>query len=122
MKAWEYRHYAETWVLVRLEMDATAAKGILESQGISKVRHIEVNSLWLQEQAANILVPLIKIAGAVNTNTSHQSATYHLCTRRAQQHNNALPKCQHVMKMGFSVEAMETHRIARKTTIWHVDS
>ena len=33
---------------IRLELDATAAKGILDRQGISKVRHIDVNCLWLQ--------------------------------------------------------------------------
>ena len=32
---------------ISLELDATAAKGILDRQGISKVRHIDVNCLWL---------------------------------------------------------------------------
>ena len=56
------------WSLdIRLELDATAAKGILDRQGISKVRHIDVNCLWLQEQAAKRLVPLVKIPGEINT-------------------------------------------------------
>ena len=33
-----------------LELDATAAKGILDRTGLVKVRHIDVNCLWLQEQ------------------------------------------------------------------------
>ena len=37
---------------ITLELDATAAKGILDRQGIAKVRHIDVNCLWLQEQCA----------------------------------------------------------------------
>ena len=40
---------------IRLELDATAAKGILDRQGLAKVRHIDVNCLWLQEQLAGIL-------------------------------------------------------------------
>ena len=52
---------------IRLELDATAAKGILDRQGISKVRHIDVNCLWLQEQAAKRLVLLVKIPGEINT-------------------------------------------------------
>ena len=31
-----------------LELDATAAKGILDRTGLAKVRHIDVNCLWLQ--------------------------------------------------------------------------
>ena len=52
---------------IPLELDATAAKGILDRQGISKVRHIDVICLWLQEQAAKKLVPLVKIPGEINT-------------------------------------------------------
>ena len=54
-------------VEISLELDATAAKGILDRQGISKVRHIDVNCLWLQEQCAKKMVPLSKIPGEVNT-------------------------------------------------------
>ena len=32
---------------ITLELDATAAKGILDGQGIAKVRHMDVNCLWL---------------------------------------------------------------------------
>ena len=56
-----------TEVDVSLELDATAAKGILDRQGISKVRHIDVNSLWLQQQCAKKIVPLVKIPGEDNS-------------------------------------------------------
>jgi hypothetical protein len=52
---------------IRLELDATAAKGILDRQGLAKVRHIDVNCLWLQEQCAKKMVPLVKILGDINT-------------------------------------------------------
>ena len=42
---------------IRLELDATAAKGILDRTGLAKVRHIDVNCLWLQEQCAKKIVP-----------------------------------------------------------------
>ena len=50
-----------------LELDATAAKGILDRTGLAKVRHIDVNFLWIQEQCAKKLVPLVKIPGEHNT-------------------------------------------------------
>ena len=56
-----------TEVGIRLELDATAAKGILDRQGIAKVRHIDVNCLWLQEQCAKKIVPLNKIPGEIST-------------------------------------------------------
>ena len=49
-----------------LELDATAAKGILDRTGLAKVRHIDVNGLWLKEQCAKRLVPLVKIPGEHN--------------------------------------------------------
>ena len=62
---------------VRLNLDASAAKGILERQGISKVRHIDVNVLWLQQQVAKKIVPLIKVDGTANCSdllTKHLAA------------------------------------------------
>ena len=39
-------------VKARMHLDATAAKGIIEGRGLNKVRHIETDVLWLQEQEA----------------------------------------------------------------------
>ena len=50
----------------RLHMDATAAQGIIDRQGLSKVRHLDVNLLWLQEQMARDKVPLLKVPGPEN--------------------------------------------------------
>ena len=39
-------------VEIQLHIDALAAKGMIERKGLSKVRHLDVNVLWLQEQCA----------------------------------------------------------------------
>ena len=50
----------------RLHMDSTAAQGIIDRQGLSKVRHLDVNLLWLQEQLARDKVPLLEVPGPEN--------------------------------------------------------
>ena len=40
-------------VKLKLMEDSSAAKGIAERTGLGKVRHIEVNQLWLQEKVYN---------------------------------------------------------------------
>ena len=52
--------------LTRIHMDATAAKGIIERKGLSKVRHIDTDVLWPQEQQLRRLQPLVKIKGTEN--------------------------------------------------------
>ena len=39
---------------VSVGMDASAAMGIVQRQGIGKLRHVEVDVLWLQEQQARM--------------------------------------------------------------------
>ena len=51
---------------VRLHMDATAAQGVIDRQGISKIRHLDVNVLWLQEQLAREKAPITKVLGTEN--------------------------------------------------------
>ena len=70
-----------------LELDATAAKGILDRTGLAKVRHIDVNCLWLQEQCANNLVPRIKIPGEHN---SADLMTKHFILRMFKRHLDSL--------------------------------
>ena len=36
----------------RMHIDANAAKGTIERRGLSKLRHIELDILWQQEQEA----------------------------------------------------------------------
>ena len=47
----------------RVHVDATAAKGMVERRGISRVRHIEVDHLWIQEQEARRMLPISKVDG-----------------------------------------------------------
>lgn len=53
-------------VTIQLHLDAAAAKGIIERRGLSKVRHIDVNVLWLQETRARKCILLNKIPGEQN--------------------------------------------------------
>ena len=48
---------------VRLHVDASAAIGMIERRGLSKVRHVEVDLLWIQSQQARRLLPIRKILG-----------------------------------------------------------
>lgn len=51
---------------VGLRTDASAAIGIASRRGFGKVRHIEVNQLWLQQKIAEGTVTVKKIAGNSN--------------------------------------------------------
>ena len=51
---------------VRLHIDASAALGILQRQGVGRVRHLDVGVLWLQEQQLKRLVDLTKVLGTQN--------------------------------------------------------
>ena len=53
-------------VWIRMNIDAAAAKGIIERRGLSKVRHIDVNVLWLQEVCARKMIPVLKVPGEQN--------------------------------------------------------
>ena len=46
--------------------DASAAKGIASRRGLGKVRHIEVNQLWIQERVASGDIEVIKVDGSSN--------------------------------------------------------
>jgi hypothetical protein len=51
---------------VSIGIDATAAMGMAQRVGLNKVRHVEVDVLWIQEQQARKLLPLKKIPGPRN--------------------------------------------------------
>ncbi len=44
-----------------LKTDASAAKGITSRRGLGKVRHLEVNQLWIQEKVIDGSINVIKI-------------------------------------------------------------
>ena len=50
----------------RVHVDATAAKGMVERRGISRVRHIEADHLWIQEMEARRMLPIGKVDGGEN--------------------------------------------------------
>ena len=50
----------------RVHVDASAAIGMVERRGLSRVRHIEVDNLWIQEQEARRMLPLSKVFGGDN--------------------------------------------------------
>ena len=51
---------------IQLHIDAMAAKGMIERKGLSKVRHLDVNVLWLQEKCARKILPVYKVPGEDN--------------------------------------------------------
>ena len=51
---------------VRVKTDASAAKGMAQRKGIGKVRHIEVNQLWVQEKIASGEIEVEKVPGLTN--------------------------------------------------------
>ena len=51
---------------VQIFLDANAAQGILERRGLSKVRHLDTEHLWLQQEQVCRLLPLSKLDGTLN--------------------------------------------------------
>ena len=61
----------------RVNTDASAARGIACRRGLGKVRHIEVNQLWIQYRVANGDIEVTKVNGKENiadTFTKHVNA------------------------------------------------
>ena len=48
---------------VRLHIDAAAALGILESQGVRRVRHLDIGVLWLQEHQLRRVLETTTVLG-----------------------------------------------------------
>ena len=67
---------------VELMVDASAAIGIAMRRGLGKVRHIELNELWLQEQVARGRLSICKVDGRKNC---ADSLTKHCTSERIQQ-------------------------------------
>ena len=51
---------------LKLKTDASAAKGIANRRGLGKLRHIEVNQLWLQDKVAKGDLEVEKVDGKIN--------------------------------------------------------
>ena len=52
--------------LIRLRIDTSAALGIIERRGVGRVRHLEVGSLWIQEQQLKKIIEMLKDPGLEN--------------------------------------------------------
>ena len=52
--------------LVRLHIDASASLGIIEQRGVGRVRHLEVGSLWIQEQQLKRVIDMLQVPGLEN--------------------------------------------------------
>ena len=89
----------------RLHMDATAARGIVDREGVSKIRHLDVNILWLQEQVAREAMPLLKVHGPEN---SADLMTKHLGFEMIKKH---IARMSLVFREGRAVKAVELQAI-----------
>ena len=92
---------------ISLSLDASAAKGILERSGLSKVRHMDVNHLWLQEQCARKLVPLTKVDGTKNPS---DLLTKHLTVAVIEKHLEFLNL---EFREGRAEKAANLHELSR---------
>ena len=75
---------------VALFTDSSAAKGIASRRGLGKIRHIEVNQLWLQDQVARNKIQLFKVRGEDNF---ADSLTKHAGTERVSQTMRCCNQC-----------------------------
>ena len=60
-----------------IHVDASAAIGIAQRKGLGKVRHLDVQSLWIQDALRTRRLGLQKVAGVSNPSdlmTKHQDA------------------------------------------------
>ena len=62
---------------VMVHVDASAAIGIAQRKGLGKIRHLDVQSLWIQDALRQRRIALVKVPGVENPSdlmTKHQDA------------------------------------------------
>ena len=101
---------------IQLHLDAAAAKGIIERKGLSKVRHIDVNVLWLQETCARKDIPLQKVAGELNP---ADMMTKHLGAAKIDQNIKTM---RMKFEEGRSSKAAKLHSVGvrKAKTLWSI--
>ena len=52
---------------VKVQVDANATIGTLHRRGLGKLRHVEVEELWLQQEISKKKISVAKIKGTENT-------------------------------------------------------
>ena len=70
-------------VRIRTNTDSSAALGLSKRRGLGKVRHMELNQLWLQDKVAKNEVEIRKVKGEDNV---VDALTKHLEARKIEQH------------------------------------
>ena len=68
---------------IRLFADASAALGIVHRKGLGKVRHIDTNTLWVQQAACTKKIQYEKVLGTINP---ADALTKHLTEAMRDQH------------------------------------
>ena len=86
-------------VTIRINTDASAAKGIAKRRGLGKVRHIAVNQLWIQDRIAKGDLTISKVNGKENL------------ADILTKHVNSVDIRVHLFKTGQSIQAGR-HEIA----------
>ena len=94
---------------VRLHIDAQAALGILERQGVGRVRHLDIGVLWLQEQQVRRVVELTKVLGTENP---ADLMTKYLGRDAIDQYSRVLG---YEYREGRSATTAQLHRVQRST-------
>ena len=101
---------------VQVHVDATAAMGIVERRGVSRVRHIEVDNLWIQELEARRMLPVEKVPGGENPadlmtkNVGIDLAKKHMRTMGIR------------FEEGRTEAAAKLHNINKKSDSWEIET
>ena len=66
-----------------LSTDSSAAKGICNRRGLGKVRHIDINMLWLKDRVQKGHIIIKKVGGETNIS---DALTKYLDTAKMSQH------------------------------------
>ena len=101
---------------VRIQVDATAAKSIVERKGLSKVRHLDTAALWIQEQQVRRILPLTKIPGTKN---EADLMTKHLDVAQVEMYIDLL---QMEFAVGRAVGAAQLHSLTEPISVTGVMS
>jgi hypothetical protein len=101
---------------VQLHIDALAAKGMIERKGLSKVRHLDVNVLWLQEQCARKMLPVSKVPGEDNI---ADLMTKHLGAAKIK---NNVDMMSMKFEDGRAAKAAQLHAVGEGLALWDVMS
>ena len=95
---------------IQMHMDASAAIGIVERKGLCKMRHLDLNNLWLQEVEARNMIPARKVGGAEN---QADLMTTHVAAKEIDKYLKAMGL---EFRSGRSEKAVGLHNLEGKRT------